>query len=404
MKLRNLLFGTMIACAFVACSNDDDPNPTPVEAADAYLNIDVTTKSQTKAAGGDANALSSEIVINNLTIVAFNGEGNRLGYQRATLGTGNNTFKANNDGTYTFNNPIKIKAVDVNVYVVANVAENELSSLNTESAFLDKTATLSQDISSIGLLMSSNAVAVTAANLTGTSADVAFNSTVTIQRVAARVQLTKVSVNFPNENEKLELLGALLINGRTDSRISVAEAGATLDYGKAGSQAFGYGQYLENSYSENGGLLVTNKGTLNVDFWTGLTGVLKNGAQTSVATFLSEGNPTKYFYVMPNDLISLSTNPADGKAYTLLSICGKYTDSEGIEMGVRYYTVKIALDNVVAGTNTGGKVIRNTVYDVEVTLTGSGSTDPVNPESTAYLNASVSVADWSYVKQTPTVD
>ena len=29
MKLRNLLFGTMIACAFVACSNDDDPNPTP---------------------------------------------------------------------------------------------------------------------------------------------------------------------------------------------------------------------------------------------------------------------------------------------------------------------------------------------------------------------------------------
>ncbi len=25
MKLRNLLFGTMIACAFVACSNDDDP-------------------------------------------------------------------------------------------------------------------------------------------------------------------------------------------------------------------------------------------------------------------------------------------------------------------------------------------------------------------------------------------
>ena len=25
MKLRNLLFGTMIACAFAACSNEDDP-------------------------------------------------------------------------------------------------------------------------------------------------------------------------------------------------------------------------------------------------------------------------------------------------------------------------------------------------------------------------------------------
>lgn len=403
MKLRNLLFGTMIACAFVACSNDDDPNPTPTEAPDAYLNIDVTTKSQTsKAAGGDENALSSEIVINNLTIVAFNEEGNRLGYQRATKGTGANTFKANEDGTYTFNNPIKIKAVNVNVYVVANVADNILGSLNTESDFLAQTTTLSQDISSTGLPMSSNAVAVTAASLTNTTADAAFNSIVSIQRVAARIQLTKVSVNFPNEKEKLELLGALLINGRTDSHLSVAVAGSTLDYGTAGSQAFGYGQYLENTYS--GGLQVTNKGTLNSDFWTELTGTLKNGANTSVAAFLSEGNPTKYFYVMPNDLISLSTNPAEGKAYTLLSICGKYTDSEGIEMGVRYYTVKIALDNVVTGTNTGGKVIRNTVYDVEVTLTGSGSTDPVNPESTAYLNASVSVANWSYVKQTPTVD
>ncbi len=25
MKLRNLLFGTMIACVFAACSNEDDP-------------------------------------------------------------------------------------------------------------------------------------------------------------------------------------------------------------------------------------------------------------------------------------------------------------------------------------------------------------------------------------------
>ena len=28
MKLRNLLFGTMIACVFAACSNEDDPIPS----------------------------------------------------------------------------------------------------------------------------------------------------------------------------------------------------------------------------------------------------------------------------------------------------------------------------------------------------------------------------------------
>ena len=44
MKLRNLLFGTMIACVFAACSNEDDPipsvDPTPTpEAGTADLTI-----------------------------------------------------------------------------------------------------------------------------------------------------------------------------------------------------------------------------------------------------------------------------------------------------------------------------------------------------------------------------
>ena len=51
MKLRNLLFGTMIACAFVACSNDDDPtpNPTPEGKGVGTLIAGIDSKSLTKA-------------------------------------------------------------------------------------------------------------------------------------------------------------------------------------------------------------------------------------------------------------------------------------------------------------------------------------------------------------------
>ena len=51
MKLRNLLFGTMIACAFAACSNEDDPipnvDPTP-EAGTATASLTVSVKNSVR--------------------------------------------------------------------------------------------------------------------------------------------------------------------------------------------------------------------------------------------------------------------------------------------------------------------------------------------------------------------
>ena len=53
MKLRNLLYATMVACAFASCSNDDDPidngggNETPN--AEAVLEVKVATPALTKA-------------------------------------------------------------------------------------------------------------------------------------------------------------------------------------------------------------------------------------------------------------------------------------------------------------------------------------------------------------------
>ena len=58
MKLQNLIYATMVACAFSACSNDDDPNiPDPAQELDATVTVAFNSigsngsslKSQTKS-------------------------------------------------------------------------------------------------------------------------------------------------------------------------------------------------------------------------------------------------------------------------------------------------------------------------------------------------------------------
>lgn len=412
MKLRNLLFATMFACAFASCSSDDDPtiDPTPAEAADAYLNIAATAKGEQTKATTDENALEGEAAVKTLAVIVFQADGKRIGYQFATAGKKGDkseTFYQNEDGSYTLNTPVKVKAVNVDVYVVANVADADLSAANTTTLFSALKTELSQDISS-GLVMSSMKYSATAENLKDKTIENPFfvndtNGGISIQRVAARVQLTQVSVDFESAKEQLDVKGAILINVRTNSLLYADAFTTTLDFGTAGSQAFGYGEYNNATYS--GGLLATGSNTKNNSAFTkGISNATLNNSNPTKSLVVT-GNDAVYSYVMPNALMSQCQDAIDGdnKAYTLLSIYGEYTDNTGTKMeGTRYYTVRIGKDG--ADNDGIGNVVRNYVYDVKATLTGSGSDSPVKPEAKAYINATISVEHWSIVSQTPSVD
>lgn len=60
MKLRNLMYATMIACAFASCSNDDVPTPdngNPDAQGGTSLTVKFDKAADTKAAG-DITSLS----------------------------------------------------------------------------------------------------------------------------------------------------------------------------------------------------------------------------------------------------------------------------------------------------------------------------------------------------------
>ena len=107
IELRNLLFGTMIACAFAACSNEDDPipsvDPTPTpEAGTADLTIvvkNLTKSTQTKA-NGDENAKEGEATIYNLFVALYNEDGTFLQVSDLAVNKDEESTDSNNEIKY----------------------------------------------------------------------------------------------------------------------------------------------------------------------------------------------------------------------------------------------------------------------------------------------------------------
>lgn len=68
MKLRNLMYATMIACAFASCSNDDVPTPdngNPDAQGGTSLTVKFDKAADTKASGD----------ITSLSMLVFNADG-----------------------------------------------------------------------------------------------------------------------------------------------------------------------------------------------------------------------------------------------------------------------------------------------------------------------------------------
>lgn len=413
MKLQNLIYATMVACAFSACSNDDDPNiPDPAQELDATFttafsavgNSGSPLRSLTKA-GDDAFG-----TVNKIGLAVFN-DGAMGGAM--TPGTLLSYVEKDNQADTTA--CVAAKSGDVKVLVIANPTANMFKDITTLEGFLDKIS--SEAINTGDLLMSSKVYKLTLKvgrnvmvnDLSNSvfkdntsTAQLLRDENIKVYRNVARVEVPSITVN-PREGfgkgkgATFTLSRVFVANVRSGVRVggqdgatglfdanaawcSVVDAASSLNAGSATENDDAYSKAISKEIKYAGTDADGKKETIE-------------GAQ---------------FFVYDNASADVIATPKDNA--TLLVLKGTYsyvTDAGTTTTDQAYWTV--AINNSL--DNTTGKdfpahcgVLRNVKYVMNVTITGPGS-GTIDPESNAAtLTSKIEVVNWGEVVLDPSID
>lgn len=418
MKLQNLLYATMVACAFSACSNDDDPNiPDPALEMDATLTALYNTVGDAGSSlkSTKANDDAQFNTINRIAIAVFN---------RGAMGNVMTTgaliaYKDLDNPTDNTTPSISAKSGNVSVLVIANPVDDMFDGLGTLDDFLGKID--EQAINSDKLLMSSkvyevalvkgdNIMSSNPDDATGETKLVTGAETVKLYRNVARVEVPKITVNprdgfGKNKGAKFTLKSIFVANARTSVRVG-GQSGSVADILSAKTawcvvaNTDGNLSGIADPAPASPYLKDLSAANINVTY-----------TSTPVEQSLDAANEVQIFVYDNASDVKIAATEAENKA-TLLVIKGdyEYTTETGstVKSTDAYWTVPI---NNVDATATTGKdfkphygVLRNVKYIINPTITGPGS-GTVTPESTgANLSAKVEVMNWGEVELNPDID
>lgn len=417
MKLQNLIYATMVACAFSACSNDDDPNiPDPALELDATLTAQFITVGDagsslksTKAEGDDALFNT----IGKVGIAVFNN-----GAMGGAMAVGTLIDYGVKDNENNITSTISAKSGDVSVLVIANPVEGMFNGENTLESFLGKIN--SEAINSDALLMSSKVYNVTlkkGKNVMASSTDgfvdtsndeLVGRENVKLYRNVARVEVPTIKV-YPREGfgraegATFTLKAIFVANVRTSVRVGGLEKGnglfnASLKWCSVVNQ-----DGVLSGNTEPGGGSPYYKDLSSVD------GISYTGPDAAEKD-LTEDNAVQIFVNDNASSAQISATNEDNKA-TLLVIKGDYeyttATGENVKSENAYWTVPINNVSITSGDKDFPQhfgVLRNVKYVITPTITGPGS-GIITPEETgATLTAKIEVANWGEVVLTPDID
>lgn len=411
MKLQNLIYATMVACAFSACSNDDDPNiPDPALELDATLTVAFssvgnngsTLKSLTKAADNQYNAIGKIgiAVFNDGAMSPSMEKGDLIGYAEQDNLPGIDTTAC-----------VSVKSGAVKVLVVANPTADMFKSYNTYAGYL--TAISDASIDENNLLMSSKAYDITVAKGRNTIAadaptvfgednkgTVAKNENIKVYRNVARVEVPKIIVNprsgFGKEGKyaKFTLKSIYVSNVRSSVSVfgkadvfwcPVVNDASNLIKGDAiDGDHTTYAKYIKLFDSDN-----------EIDY----SGTPADKTLTDARIFVNDNSST-----------STIVEPKDNA--TLLVIRGTYEykvveGGEIIKSEDAYWTTVINNTDPVsgdAGFPSHCGVLRNVKYLLNVTITGPGSGTEDPESNAASLTSKIEVVPWGQVVLNPDID
>lgn len=384
MKLEKLFLLGAIAFGLAACSNED--TPVVQQAKNATMSLKIV-QGGTRAIGIPDDITAGESKIKRLDVFVFNGDAVD-GHKQAT---GEDVTEVKD---------IAVTTGSRTMVVVAN-ATADMGTITSKAALLDKVASdLAAQTLENGLLMTSEVTEEFtiqagknyygyAAGQTPAGNEISVGVPVKLTRVPARVALVNAVTQFTGSYAEFtfEPEEIFLFNAKKQSKY----------FGNPGALVAGT-ELLS-------GVDLTNfKGTLKPAAWE--TAAYLKDAFTSL-DILSEQQV--YYYVFENDA---SVQP------TVLSIKGKIKKSSADDdyatatefpgaidsQGYTYYSIVVNANKegytYEGDTPKDSKILRNTQYNISVTIKHLGKDDPTDPPTeAATLDVKVEVAEWEVVGQ-----
>lgn len=385
MKLRNLMYATMIACAFASCSNDDviENGPDQPDAkGDAALTIVVNAeKTGTKAVKpeGSELTLTNEADIKTLTLVVFNSDGVYLGH-----GTSNNS-KVVVEGLV----PQVIKFMVFANMDIANISTLTSTTIFSQALPLDAaTGFLAENglpmasnlISDITLVSGNNYYGYSVEEMTNpaTNGQFSVGTPLPLYRNVARVDLEAVKLDMAKSDY---VSGTATFQYLGDSIRNAADKALTSG---AVNTTAGHVSPLTDAYTYYKNVVKTPATkTEQKNFTTASEGVAVSADKT-------------YYYVLAN------TQQGEGSTPTELIVKGKFSLTNAKKAGSDATYTLAERESVypivigVTGMTTPVNIEKNKVYQITLLVAGPGKTGDGDP---ANFYVKTTVADWETVSQ-----
>ena len=342
MKLRNLMYATMIACAFASCSNDDVIENGPDAKGDASLTIDLGVKS-TKA----DIAAGTETAVNDINIFLLEQETGTV-INRVYL-----TSEIKSEYTYTFDN----LEVGQQLYCVgfANFGE-EMTTVPT-----NKVINVTANIEGTNLPMHGLSTDVTIA--AGEN-----NTILTLVRDLARVELVGLTLDLLQQGNENAFTAGTFKFDFISASVNMAPKESTVTFAKRGSNN-GRSYAVGNDFV--GGLAA------NAWVWDGHRKDDESGEYTNA-------NPTAFTL---NGKMIVENAKRNG-----VVINNTYNS---------YYNIEIGKTGEVNGQDNGAGILPNKSYKISLAVAGIGGGEGGDRP---ILNVKTEVSDWDEVSQVTPVE
>lgn len=418
MKPINYILSLASVCVLFACGNEDTPKeilPSVIE-PDATISLLVNTgekaqlKSFTKA---DAPTIDDNKIAR-LTVAVFNAgayDGHTMGALEVLK-----TETAEGDLPITKVEDIEVKSGPVKVLVLANLPESLLSKFTTQGGtftidnFIGKgseTTVLSDEINvtassevydittqrgKVNCLGYTNSEVGNKTNGVSVSPITLGEKAIPLYRNVSRILLNKINFE-PKEqyiNASLEIEGIYVANVKSKSYLASETKGrGSVEVADITADDF----YWCGAFDEKTGTLKKDKAKIMSEllFYNPSATLDKDNSTLTGTSGAPIGKP---FYIYQNQA---------GKNHTLLIVYGTFkyklneADDEYQEQQ-SFYTVIVnepGKGSFEPGSEKHEYVTRNFNYNIELTISGSGSTEPYDKAISSNLSTSVKVLPWN---------